>query len=69
MCKELTYQGDCICWFGLELMCQFFVVGYQVGNVNVAVVLFDEDIFSNLISIGNPLEYDVWADSIGITCR
>ena len=40
-----------------------------MGNVNVAIVLFDENIFSNLISIGNPLEYDFWANSIEITCR
>lgn len=31
-------------------MRQLFVVGYEVGYIDVAVVLFDYDIFSNLIS-------------------
>lgn len=48
---EWLYQWDCICWFGLELMCQFFIVGYQMGDVNVAVVLFYEDVLPDLISV------------------
>lgn len=31
-------------------MRKLFVVGNEVGDINVAVVLLDEDIFSDLIS-------------------
>ena len=32
-------------------MRELFIVGDQVSNVDVAVVLFDKDIFSKLISV------------------
>ena len=32
-------------------MCELFIVGDQVSNVDVAVVLFDKDVFSKLISV------------------
>lgn len=32
-------------------MRQFLVVGYNVCNVDVAVILFDKNVFTNLISV------------------
>ena len=31
-------------------MCELFVVGYEVGYIDIAVVPFDENVLSNLIS-------------------
>ena len=41
-----TYQRDNICRFGGELVGQLFVVGNQVGNIDVAVIMFDENILA-----------------------
>ena len=32
-------------------MRELFIVGDQVSNVDVAVVLFDKDVFSKLVSV------------------
>ena len=36
-------------------MRELFIVGDQVSNVDVAVVLFDKDIFSKLIPVGHSI--------------
>lgn len=44
------YQGYDVSGLGREPMCQLFVVGYEMSDVDVAVVLLDQDILPNLIS-------------------
>lgn len=44
------YQGYCICWLGLQPMCQFFIVGNQMGDVDVAVILLHQHVLPYLVS-------------------
>ena len=39
-------------------MRQFFVVGDEMGNIDVAVILLDQDILTNLISSAKSLADD-----------
>lgn len=45
-----SYQGNHLGRLIVELMSKLLVVGDKVCDVHVAVVLFDERIFSNLIA-------------------
>ena len=45
-----TYEGYYLRWFTCQPMRQFFVVGDEMRNVNIAVVLLYKNIFSYLIS-------------------
>lgn len=45
-------DGDYLSGFDVELVCQFFVVGNEMSDVDIAVVLFTECIFADLISGG-----------------
>lgn len=40
-----------ICRLAGELVCKFFVVRYQVRNIDITVVLLHEDVFSYLVSV------------------
>ena len=44
-----NHQGYDVCWLRGELMGKLFVVGYEMGNVDVAIVLLYQDILSYLI--------------------
>ena len=41
-----TYERYDVRWLCRKLVRKLFVVGDQVGNIDVAVVLFDKDILS-----------------------
>lgn len=45
-----TYEGNDLAGFVVESMGQLLIVCDQVGNVDVAVVLFGKDVFPYLIS-------------------
>lgn len=45
-----SYQRYNVCGLRLELMRELFIVGYQVGYIDVAIVLLHQDILSDLIS-------------------
>ena len=46
-----VYQRNDICRLGCELVRQLFVVGNEVRNVDIAVVLLDQNILADLVSI------------------
>lgn len=48
--RNATYKRNDIGWLCRELMRKLFVVGNQMGNIYVAVILFHEHILSQLIS-------------------
>jgi hypothetical protein len=45
-----TYQGNDLCWFGDQSVGQLFVERDQVPNIDVAIVLFEEHVLTDLIS-------------------
>ena len=49
--RVVTYQRDDVCGLGREFVGQLFVVGNQVCDVNIAVILLYERILAELISI------------------
>ena len=51
-----THQGNYLCWLRAELMRQFLVVRYQVRNVHIAVVFFDQNILPYLVTIYESVE-------------
>ena len=44
--RDFPYQRNDLSGLGGEFVRQLLIVGNQVGNVNIAVVLLDEDILS-----------------------
>ena len=46
-----SYQWNGIRRLSLKFVCQFFIVRDEMGDVNVAVVLFHQDVLSDLISV------------------
>ena len=46
-----TYNRDQIAWLSVQLMRQLLVVRYQVGDVDIAIVLLDKHVLTNLISL------------------
>lgn len=63
------YQRNSIRWLCLQLVRQFFVVGYQVRNVNIAVVLLYQHVLSDMISIRTDSVRDASSTSGSSTCR
>jgi hypothetical protein len=45
-----AYKRNDLCRFSDKSMCEFFVERDEMPNIDVAVVLFEKDIFSDLIS-------------------
>ncbi len=48
---DRSYQWNGIRGLSLKFVGQFFVVGDEMGDVNVAVVLFHQDVLSDLVSV------------------
>jgi len=48
-----SYKRDYLCGLRDESVCEFFVEGDKVPNVNIAVVLLQKDIFADLVSAKN----------------
>jgi hypothetical protein len=45
-----THQGNDLCWFGDQSVGQLFVERDEVTNIDVAIVLFEEHVLTDLIS-------------------
>ena len=43
---KVTYKGDDVRWLCCELVGELLIVGDEMCDVNIAIVLFDEDILS-----------------------
>jgi hypothetical protein len=46
----ITHKGDDVRWFSSELVRQLLIVGDQVCNINVAIILLYEHILPKLVS-------------------
>ena len=52
-------QGYDIRRLGRKLMGEFFVVGYQMRNVHITVVLLYKNVLSNLVSVFNYYHFPI----------
>ena len=44
-------KRDDVCGVARDFVCKFFIVGDQMGNVDIAEVLLDQDVLANLVSV------------------
>jgi hypothetical protein len=55
-----TYERNDLCWFGDQSVGQLFVERDEVPDIDVAIILFEEHVLTDLISSGVLVVDNTW---------